>query len=97
MKNKFDLLILFRMISITSLLPQIAGQESKGKIIVKYDTSSDYLIDYDCAQFSPDNNFVTDNKEAMTFKNISDGEIVIELKKDFLDFSFFFLKLFQIQ
>jgi len=30
------------MISIASLLPKVAGQESKGKIIVKYDASSDF-------------------------------------------------------
>ena len=43
MKNKFDLLILFLMISIASLLQKVAGQGSTGKIIV---TFSDEVTDY---------------------------------------------------
>ena len=93
MKSKFDLLIFFLMIIIDSLLPKATGQESKGKILVTFHQIWCDII----SSGGTGDNLDSYSDDTMEIKTLNCSTKEVNFKKDFLDFSFFFPKVFQIQ
>ena len=91
MKNKFDLLILFLMISIASLLPKATGQESKGKIIVTFDQ---YLCDIISSGWGPSADESYSN-DILDYQVLNCSITEINFRTDILDFSEFFIRMFE--